>query len=149
MKYILIFIVLFLLFNSSFLFSQSQEPLSKEKYNIQFDSLSTVKSNLLMEKEALLVSIDSLKNYLIELEAKMVSGRADQLKRKYGTEIGSRIFRGQIWKGMTEQMLDDSWGKPEKITENKEKWGTFTQWYYGKITYFFKNGIMTGWEELK
>lgn len=142
------FIVLLLLINSA-LFAQSEIPLSKENYNIQFDSLSIVKSNLLIEKEALLVSIDSLKNYLVDLEAKMVSGRADQLKRKYGSEIGSRVMRGQIWKGMTEQMLDDSWGKPEKITKNKEKWGTFTQWYYGKITYFFKNGIMTGWEELK
>ena len=90
-----------------------------------------------------------MKNYLLELEEKWVSGRENQLKRKYGNEIGERIIRGQIWKGMTEKMLEDSWGKPDRITKNREKWGTFTQWYFGKITYFFKDGIMTGWEELK
>ena len=144
-----IFVVLFILFNSSFLFAQSESPISKESYNKIYDSLSIEKKNLINEKENLLLSIDSLKSYLSELETKWGSGRSDQLIKKYGNEIGNRIIRGQIWKGMTEKMLEDSWGKPAKIKKNKEKWGTFTQWYYGKITYFFKNKIMTGWEELE
>ena len=149
MKYLPIFAVLFFLFNYSFLFAQTQEIINKESYNKLYDSLSIEKSRLLKEKESLASSIDSLKNYLSELEVKWESGRDNQLKRKYGNEIGNRIISGQVWKGMTEKMLEESWGKPEKVTKNKEKWGTFTQFYYGKITYFFKNGILTGWEELK
>ena len=48
---------------------------------------------------------------------------------------------------MTDKMLEESWGKPDNITSNKEKWGMFTQWYYGEITYFFKNGELLGWEQ--
>ncbi len=48
---------------------------------------------------------------------------------------------------MTERMLKDSWGEPDKIDKNMEKWGVFTQWYYGNITYFFKNGKLIAWEE--
>ena len=50
---------------------------------------------------------------------------------------------------MTENMLNDSWGKPDKIDVNKEKWGVFSQWYYGNITYFFRDGSMIDWEEKK
>ena len=48
---------------------------------------------------------------------------------------------------MTEKMLKDSWSEPDRKTRNKKKWGLFTQWYYGTITYFFKNGVLTDWEE--
>ena len=84
-----------------------------------------------------------------DLEEKVSSSRTNQLIRKYGKKNGLRVARGQVWKGMSEKMLEDSWGKPDKITKNKEKWGTFTQWYYGDITYFFRDGIMTDWEEKK
>lgn len=129
--------------------AQTEKPISKERYNFLYDSLSTKKNNLLLEKEKLISSIDSLKLYLNELAIKSESSRSVQLQRKYGADIGSRVALGQVWKGMSEKMLEDSWGKPDKITKNKEKWGTFTQWYYGEITYFFKNGIMTDWEEKK
>lgn len=68
---------------------------------------------------------------------------------KFGKEIGVRIYNKQIWKGMTDKMLLASWGKPDRIDKNVEKWGTFTQWFYGKITFFFRDGNLTDWEELK
>ena len=143
------YLYFFLFFCSITMFAQTSTAIDKERYDFLYDSLSTEKNNLLIEKAKLIASIDSLKNYLSELEIKSESSRALQLKRKYGSEIGSRVALGQVWKGMSEKMLEDSWGKPDKITKNKEKWGTFTQWYYGEITYFFKNGIMTDWEEKK
>ena len=143
------YLYFFLFFCSITMFAQNSSPIDKERYDFLYDSLSTEKNNLLIEKAKLISSIDSLKNYLSELEIKSESSRALQLKRKYGSEIGNRVALGQVWKGMSEKMLEDSWGKPDKITKNKEKWGTFTQWYYGEITYFFKDGIMTDWEEKK
>jgi hypothetical protein len=145
-------ILLFLLISlfSRNIFAQSKAPkMSKEKFNVLVDSLITSKKSLLNEKEKLLTEIDSLNNYIEELKPRLESSRAKQLIRKYGKKIGKRIVAGKVWKGMSEKMLKDSWGKPDKVSKNKEKWGTFTQWYYGTITYFFKNGRMTDWEEKK
>ena len=68
-------------------------------------------------------------------------------KKKFGKEKANRIINKQIWKGMTEKMLRASWGTPDKIDKNVEKWGVFTQWYFGDVTFFFKNGKLTDWEE--
>ena len=131
------------------LLAQENDILDKERFNFLMDSLLTEKSSLLLEKESLLNAIDSMQNLLAEYEERCKSARSDQLIRKYGNKIGKRIAQGQVWKGMTVKMLEDSWGKPDKITTNKEKWGTFAQWYYGDITYFFRDGEMIDWEEKK
>ncbi len=148
MHRILLFLLL-ALFATSLSAQSETKKMSKERFNFLIDSLSTKKNNLLIEKENLLVEIDSLKSFIEELKPKLESSRAKQLIRKYGKKNGGRIASGKVWKGMTDKMLKDSWGKPDKITKNKEKWGTFTQWFYGSITYFFKNGKMTDWEEIK
>lgn len=140
-------LLLFLL--STLLSAQSQKKISRERFNFLIDSLTTEKQNLLQEKQNLLSEIDSLKNVQISLEERSKSSRTKQLIRRYGKKNGLRISRGQVWKGMTEKMLEASWGKPDKITKNKEKWGVFSQWYYGTITYFFRDGKMTDWEEKK
>ena len=143
------FLYFVLFFCTISVFAQKTTSIDKDRFTFLYDSLTTEKNNLLQEKANLISSIDSLKNYLAELAVKSESSRAFQLKNKYGSDIGNRVALGQVWKGMSEKMLEDSWGKPDKITKNKEKWGTFTQWYYGEITYFFKDGIMTDWEEKK
>ena len=136
-------------FITSFLSAQnnSNVKMSKERFNYIVDSLTSIKSELLRQKEILTVQIDSLEKVKEDLKPKIVSARRKQLIRKYGKKIGMRLAAGKIWKGMTEKMLKDSWGEPDRKTRNKKKWGLFTQWYYGTITYFFKNGILTDWEE--
>ncbi len=143
------FAIIILVLCSVSLSGQTEKKLSKERFNFLIDSLLTQKSQLLTEKESLLAEIDSLKNRLVEIEDECKSARIKQLIRKYGSKVGKQIVNGQVWKGMTEKMLEDSWGKPDRITKNKEKWGLFTQWHYGDITYFFRDGIMTDWEENK
>ena len=44
-------------------------------------------------------------------------------------------------------MVRDGWGKTDQINNNVERWGTFTQWSYGNITFFFRDGNLTDWEE--
>ncbi|MBK8945221.1 MAG: hypothetical protein IPM32_08110 [Ignavibacteriae bacterium] len=143
-----IFILFFLIVNS-IIFSQSEIKISQERYIFLLDSLTNEKSNLQIEKIVLLKEIDSLKQSIIKLTENIESARIKQLIKKYGKENGTRIAKGQVWKGMKEKMLEDSWGKPDNITKNKKQWGLFTQWYYGDITYFFKNGEMIGWEQKK
>ena len=129
--------------------SQTNTNINKDRYNYLIDSLSLQKSNYISEKETLIKEISILEKRMIDLTEQLMNAQIDLLVKKYGKENGMRIAQGRVWKGMTEKMLKDSWGEPDKITKNKEKWGTFTQWYYGKITYFFKDGVMIDWEELK
>ena len=149
MKRIIIYTCSFLLINTLIILAQTDQKLSSERYNSIYDSLTTEKKSLTNEKVSLINEIDSLKKVIAELDEKWRSSRKSQLERKYGKDLGSRVANGQVWKGMSEKMLEDSWGKPDKISKNKEKWGTFSQWYYGEITYFFNNGLMTDWEENK
>ncbi|GAB4136654.1 MAG: hypothetical protein Fur0015_08900 [Ignavibacteriales bacterium] len=130
-------------------FILAQNNYDKNKYQTVYDSLSTLKISLQKEIESLKIEIDTLKSIsesnlslLKECEYKM-------LVKKYGKEAANRLSAERIWKGMTEDMLKEIWGKPDKVTTKKEKWGTFTQYYYGKITFFFKNKKLIDWEEEK
>ncbi|PID58390.1 MAG: hypothetical protein CR986_07735 [Ignavibacteriae bacterium] len=138
-----------LLFAACILFAQEETKMSLQRYHTLVDSLTLEKDNLIELKKLLKSEIDSLKQLKSELSDKLKSARKTKLIKTYGKEIGNRIYNGQVWKGMTEKMLEESWGRPDKIKQNKEKWGLFRQWYYGKITYFFRDGILTDWEEKK
>ena len=137
-------------------YGQTESKMNEKQYSAQTDSLqalklSLTKVNLQMEKE-----IDSLKKVSDNLDKKLNKAQSELKKvqhsfyiKKYGQEDGNRISEGKVWKGMTERMLKDSWGKPDKTHQNKYKWGVFTQWYYGDVTYFFKNLKLIDWEEKK
>ncbi len=118
-------------------------------YRAEFDSLSALKTKLSLEKKNLKKEIDSLTAYSEHLDTLIEQCRPIIFRRKYGAKIGSRIAMRQIWKGMTTGMLRDSWGKPDRITSKKYSYGRFTQYYYGKIIFFFKNGKLIAWEERK
>ena len=104
------FIFILLFFCSIRLFSQTETTITKDRFEFLTDSLSTIKAQLLVEKKRLTIEIDSLKNVLSDLNEKWKSSRSSQLVRKYGNKIAKRISGGQVWKGMTEKMLEDSWG---------------------------------------
>ncbi len=141
----LLFSILLLL--SASVYGQSYKGMDTETYRTQHDSLTMLKINLLSLKEKSHMEIDSLSNHLNDLKEQLQNNLRELYILKYGKQNGSRIFLGQVWIGMTERMLKDSWGDPDKIDKNMEKWGVFTQWYYGNITYFFKNGKLIAWEE--
>jgi len=143
--------LLFLLLVSySFLFGQAK--INFRDYKSEKDSLLNQNSKLLIEKKSLLKEIDSLKNFSNVLEEKINSANREIEElyiKKFGRENGIRVYNKQVWKGMTEKMLLAGWGKPDKIDKNVQKWGTYTQWYYGKITFFFKDGKLIDFEESK
>lgn len=144
--------VLILFFNSLLCIAQSEKKYDPQSYRTEYDSLLTQKNKSINSKQELLSEIDKLKKQSSDLSDKIfaINLEIEELYTdKFGKEFGSRIYNKQIWKGMTEKMLSASWGKPDKIDKNVEKWGTFTQWYYGKITFFFRDGKLTDWEELK
>jgi hypothetical protein len=137
-------------------YGQTNSKMNEKQYDALTDSLRVLKFSLTTENLQLEKEIDSLKNVLESLNKKLNNTQSELKKiqhtyyiKKYGQENGNRIFEGKVWKGMTESMLRDSWGKPDKTHQNNYKWGMFTQWYYGGITYFFKNGKLIDWEEKK
>lgn len=143
-------LLILLLVSYSFLFGQAK--LNSKDYQSEKDSLLNQNSKLLIEKKSLLKEIDSLKNFSNALEEKINSANKEIEElyiKKFGRENGTRVYNKQVWKGMTEKMLLAGWGKPDKIDKNVQKWGTFTQWYYGKITFFFKDGKLIDFEESK
>jgi hypothetical protein len=62
--------------------------------------------------------------------------RFTYLENKYGTDMAAKLIQGKVWKGMTAEMVRDSWGKPLKInrviTSNtiKEEWIYKSTWLY-------------------
>lgn len=67
-------------------------------------------------------------------EQRQVS-RFTYLENKYGTNMGTQLAAGKIWKGMSAEMVKDSWGSPAKINRVignvvKEEWIYKNSWLY-------------------
>ena len=131
------------------LFAQSVQKIDGDTYISKRDSLLSLKDDLNTTKLELKSDIDSLIFHLEKLKEYINEEQKKLYIIKYGEEIGLRVASRQIWKGMTENMLRDSWGTPDNIDKNVEKWGVFTQWYFGDITFFFRDSKLTDWEEIK
>jgi len=62
--------------------------------------------------------------------------RQTYLENKYGSDIAARMMAMKVWKGMTGEMVRDSWGKPQKINrvisgnDVKEEWIFKSSWLY-------------------
>jgi hypothetical protein len=138
---LLIFTIL--IFSSLTSFAQMTE----EEYSSKMESLTLQKKELIREIETLKSEIENLQNRIPELEQEMITAFRELYVLKYGEEIGQRVAFKQIWKGMTDEMVRDGWGEPDRIDKNVEAWGVFTQWIYGEIIFFFKDGKLTDWDE--
>jgi hypothetical protein len=67
------------------------------------------------------------------------------LIQKYGYRTGKAIFEHKIWKGMDNNMVKDSWGKPLQVAREVNSSGTVETWTYRKSWLLIKNGILTEW----
>jgi len=71
--------------------------------------------------------------------------RFSYLENKYGSNMAARLIAGKIWKGMSAEMVKDSWGVAEKINRVingnvvKEEWIFRTTWL------FFENNALVEW----
>lgn len=137
-KYLLLAVSLF----SSIIYGQQRVS----NYNTEKELLTKNKIQLQQEIAELKIEIDSLLNLIPQKEQDVISAYRELYILKYGEELGNKISYKQIWTGMTDEMVLDSWGKPDYTEKNDEAWGTFTQWYYGDVIFFFKDGKLTDWE---
>jgi len=144
LKTLLSILIIAVLIHSNFFAQTKKADLQSKK-----DSLLILKKSLASETDKLRAEVDKLQAKLDVINKKYDGKKIILFSYRYGKKIGSQLAVGKIWKGMTDKMMMDSWGKPDKVSRNKEKWGVFTQWTYGKITYFFRDGKLTDWEEKK
>jgi len=76
-----------------------------------------------------------------ENKRKTYEDRRNSLYRRFGKEYSDIILNGQIRIGMTEQMLIESWGKPERINETITRYGIRKQYVYSSSRYVYvENG---------
>jgi len=121
--------------------------MTDEEYKSKMESLTLQKKVIKSEIETLIIETDSLLKIVTELEQELITASHELYVLKYGEEIGNRVAYKRIWKGMTDEMVRDGWGEPDRIEKNVEAWGVFTQWIYGDVIFFFRDGKLTDWEE--
>ncbi|OOG76167.1 hypothetical protein [Algoriphagus sp. A40] len=79
---------------------------------------------------------------------KSLNDRREKFHKKYGKEIGEKIAKQTIWIGMTEEMLLDSWGKPEDINQTVTKYSNRKQYVFGSGQYVYvENGKVDAWQK--
>ncbi len=77
------------------------------------------------------------------------ASRLDYLENKYGSGIGDRIYEGKIWKGMTAEMVKDSWGSPRKINRIISGTGIREEWQYNNTWLYIQDDILTQWGPIR
>jgi hypothetical protein len=75
--------------------------------------------------------------------------RFTYLEKKYGTNIAARLSAGKIWKGMTANMVRDSWGEPGKINKSESANSLREEWIYRNTWLYMENNILTDWGPIK
>jgi hypothetical protein len=75
------------------------------------------------------------KNQVEEPAEQQQVSRFTYLENKYGTNMAARLASGKVWKGMSAEMVRDSWGAPLKINRVigniiKEEWIFRNTWLY-------------------
>ena len=80
-----------------------------------------------------------------EQQARRVVSRFAYLEGKYGSSMAARLDAGKIWKGMTAEMVQDSWGVPQKINRVISGNNIREEWIYRNSWLFFENDRLLEW----
>lgn len=86
---------------------------------------------------------------LLPPEQVKTNERMEYLHNKYGPGLAPKLYAGKIWKGMSAQMVRDSWGTPLKI--NRDIGGNHVreEWVYNSTWLFIENNILVNWGPVK
>lgn len=78
-------------------------------------------------------------------EQEQYVSRFTYLESKYGTSLAARINAGKIWKGMSSEMVKDSWGKAEKVNRVINGNVINEEWIYKNSWLYFENNTLVEW----
>jgi len=71
--------------------------------------------------------------------------RREMLIGKYGSRKGKAIFQHKVWKGMTNDMVYDSWGEPLRVDRLIEGSDIRERWIYTESYLIFDDEILVDW----
>ena len=71
--------------------------------------------------------------------------RFSYLENKYGSNLAARLNSGKIWKGMSGEMVQDSWGSPQKIDRVINGNVIKEEWIYNNTWLYIENNMLTDW----
>lgn len=71
--------------------------------------------------------------------------RFSYLENKYGSSLAARINSGKIWKGMSGEMVQDSWGSPQKTDRVINGNVIREEWIYNNTWLYIENNMLTDW----
>lgn len=79
----------------------------------------------------------------VAAEEKSAAEKRAAAKKRAETEAEKR----KVYIGMSKDDVLKRWGKPENINRTVGSWGVHEQWVYGQTYLYFKNGIMTSFQD--
>ena len=71
--------------------------------------------------------------------------RRQMLIQKYGSRTGKAIFEHKIWKGMNNDMVFDSWGKPLRVDRLIKGSDIQERWIYTSSYVIFDDDTLVEW----
>lgn len=75
--------------------------------------------------------------------------RFSYLENKYGTNMAAKLNAGKIWKGMTSQMVRDSWGTPDKVNKASGENVAREEWIYRNTWLYIENNTLVEWGPIR
>lgn len=75
--------------------------------------------------------------------------RISYLENKYGPDVAAKIIAGKIWKGMSADMVSDSWGTPVKINRIISGNIVKEEWIFKNTWLHFENNTLLEWGPAK
>jgi hypothetical protein len=75
--------------------------------------------------------------------------RFTYLENKYGSGVAAKLIEGKIWKGMTTEMISDSWGKPQKINRVISGNTVKEEWIFKNTWLYIENDMLIEWGPIR
>ena len=77
------------------------------------------------------------------------TSRYSYLENKYGASMASRLDARKIWKGMSAEMVRDSWGTPDIIERDINGNAVKEEWVYRNTRLYIENNTLKDWGQAK
>lgn len=125
----------------------ARNDIFKQLETISIDEISNLnkEDNVKVEKEKL--AQKKKQQQINAANKKKAEERRKKLIEKYGERTADAIMKQEIFRGMSESALVESWGKPKEINSSVGSWGTHKQYVYGGGDYVYvENGIIESWQ---
>jgi hypothetical protein len=73
------------------------------------------------------------------------TSRLAYLENKYGNSIAANLYARKIWRGMSTEMIRDSWGSPNKIDREISDNTVKEEWVYRNTWLYLEDNTLKDW----